>query len=47
MSPAAALRQHWPEYLIEAGALTAFMTTAAVVAMLLEWPGSPLHRDTC
>ena len=31
------LRQHWPEYLIEAWALGMFMVSA-------EYPGSPLHQ---
>jgi hypothetical protein len=44
MSPVAALRQYWPEYLIEAAALAALLMAAAVLAMLLAWPRSPLHR---
>ncbi len=39
-----ALRRHWPEYLIEAGGLGAFMVSAAVFGTLLEYPGSALHR---
>jgi aquaporin Z len=39
-----ALRQHWPEYLIEAWALGTFMVSAAVFTALLEYPGSPVHR---
>jgi aquaporin Z len=38
-----ALRQHWPEYLIEGWALGTFMVSAGVVATLLGYPGSPLH----
>jgi aquaporin Z len=39
-----ALRQHWPEYLIEAWALGMFMVSAALFTALLEYPGSPVHR---
>jgi len=38
------LRQHWPEYLIEATGLGAFMLSAGVFAVLLEFPGSPLRQ---
>lgn len=41
---ARALREHWPEYAIEAWALGMFMISAAVCATLFEYPGSPLHR---
>jgi aquaporin Z len=37
------LRQHWPEYLIEAWALGMFMMSAGIFATLFEYPGSPLH----
>lgn len=37
-----ALRQHWPEYLVEAWALGTFMISAALFTVLLEYPGSPL-----
>ncbi|PKN59398.1 MAG: hypothetical protein CVU56_00710 [Deltaproteobacteria bacterium HGW-Deltaproteobacteria-14] len=36
-----ALRQHWPEYLIEAAGLGIFMISAALFATLLEHPASP------
>ena len=39
-----ALRQHWPEYLIEAWALGMFMISAALFTALLEYPGSPIHQ---
>ena len=39
-----ALRQHWPEYLIEGWALGTFMVSAGLVATLLGAPASPLHR---
>src|ERR1051325_661633 len=38
-----ALRQHWPEYLMEAAALGMFMISAALFTALLEYPGSPAH----
>ena len=38
-----ALRDHWPEYLIEAVALGVFMISACLFAVLLEHPGSPVH----
>src|SRR5262245_48387421 len=36
-----ALREHWPEYLIEAAALGIFMISACVFGALLWYPGSP------
>lgn len=39
-----ALRRHWPEYLMEAWGLGAFMVSAGVFATLLEYPGSPVHE---
>jgi aquaporin Z len=39
-----ALRQHWPEYLIEAAALGLFMISAGLFGTLLEAPGSPLRE---
>jgi aquaporin Z len=39
-----ALREHWPEYAIEAWALGTFMVSAAVFSTLFDYPGSPLHR---
>jgi len=39
-----ALREHWPEYLIEAWGLGTFMVSAGICATLLEYPGSPVHR---
>lgn len=38
------LRQHWPEYLIEATLLGLFMLSAGSFGVLLEHPGSPVHR---
>src|SRR5512138_2585770 len=35
-------RFHWPEYLIEAGALGCFMISACVFGTLLGHPGSPV-----
>jgi aquaporin Z len=42
-SPARALRQHWPEYLIEAWSLGTFRVSAGIVATLLGAPGSSVH----
>lgn len=39
-----ALRDHWPEYLIEAAGLGLFMVSAGLFGTLLEYPASPLHR---
>lgn len=39
-----ALRQHWPEYLIEGWALGMFMVSAGVFTTLFEYPGSPLRQ---
>ena len=39
----ATLADHWPEYLIEAAALGAFMVSAGLVVTALEHPGSALH----
>jgi aquaporin Z len=41
---AAALRAHWPEYLIEAAGLAAFMVSACAFAALLEHPASPVRQ---
>jgi len=38
------LRAHWPEYVMEAAGLGAFMVSAGLVATLLEHPASPLHQ---
>jgi len=40
----AALRHHWPEYLIEAVCLGLFMVSAFSFAILLEHPASPAHQ---
>jgi aquaporin Z len=39
-----ALAAHWPEYLMEAAGLAAFMISACVFGVLLEHPESPLHQ---
>ena len=41
---AAALRRHWPEYLIEACLLGAFMVSALGMTVLLEHPASPANQ---
>ena len=38
-----AFRRHWPEYLMEAAGLAAFMVSACFFAVLLEHPASPVH----
>lgn len=40
----AALRSHWPEYLMEAAELGIFMVSACSFGVLLEYPGSPVHQ---
>jgi len=40
----AALRAHWPEYLIEGWALGMFMISAGVVTTLFDYPGSQLNH---
>ena len=44
-SAKAALRMHWPEYLMEAGALATFMISACVFSVLLEHPISPIQQS--
>ena len=39
-----ALREHWPEYLMEAWGLGTFMVSAGLFATLLEYPGSPVRE---
>jgi aquaporin Z len=39
-----ALRQHWPEYLMEAAGLGIFMVSACLFATLLEHPSSPMRQ---
>jgi len=38
------LKAHWPEYLMEAGLLGAFMVSACVFGALYEFPQSPVHQ---
>ena len=38
------LKNHWPEYLIEAFSLGLFMISAFTFGTILEHPASPLHR---
>jgi len=40
----ASVRLHWPEYLMEAGLLGAFMVSACVFGALYEFPQSPVHQ---
>jgi aquaporin Z len=39
-----ALKQHWPEYLMEAAELGLFMVLACTFGVLLEHPNSPVHQ---
>ena len=39
-----ALRAHWPEYLMEAGLLGAFMVSACLFGVLYEFPHSPVRQ---
>lgn len=39
-----ALRQHWPEYLMEAAGLGMFMVSACLFATILEYPASPVRQ---
>ncbi len=42
--PIAALRRHWPEYLMEGVGLGLFMLSACLWATLLEHPASPIRQ---
>ena len=44
MSWQSALRDHWPEYLIEGWALGCFMLAVGVFAAFLGSPESPIYR---
>ncbi len=39
-----ALKNHWPEYLMEATELGIFMMSACFFGVLLEYPDSPVHQ---
>lgn len=39
-----ALKQHWPEYLMEAACLGFFMISAFTFGSILEHPASPVHQ---
>src|SRR5262245_41984870 len=39
-----ALKQHWPEYLMEAMELGIFMVSACMFGALLEYPESPVYQ---
>jgi aquaporin Z len=43
-APSDIVREHWPEYLMEAAGLGLFMISAAVVTALLEYPHSLLYQ---
>ncbi len=38
-----AIRNHWPEYLIEGACLGLFMISAFVFGTVIEHPSSPVH----
>lgn len=40
----AALKTHWPEYLMESAELGTFMISACAFTTLLEYPGSPVNH---
>src|SRR5216683_6206724 len=40
----ASARLHWPEYLMEASLLGAFMVSACFFGALYEFPDSPIHQ---
>jgi len=44
LTAAQALREHWPEYLMEAWGLGTFMVSAGVFATVLEYPGSAVRE---
>ena len=44
LSALASLRLHWPEYLMEAGLLGAFMVSACLFSVLYGFPQSPVKR---
>ena len=39
------MKDHWPEYLIEACGLGFFMLSASLFGAMLEYPGSPIHQN--
>jgi aquaporin Z len=39
-----ALREHWPEYLMEAACLGVFMISAGLFTAILEYPNSPVRH---
>src|SRR5262245_48140980 len=43
-APCEVVREHWPEYLMEAAGLGLFMISAAVVTALFEYPESLLNQ---
>jgi len=45
-TPVAALRAHWPEYLMEGAELGLFMVSACVFTILLEHPSSPARQSS-
>jgi aquaporin Z len=44
LSAVTSLRLHWPEYLMEAGLLGAFMMSACMFGIIYGYPGSPVRQ---
>src|SRR6201999_1550997 len=44
LGAAASVRLHWPEYLMEAALLGAFMVSACIFGALYEFPQSPIRQ---
>ena len=40
----AALKEHWPEYLMEAAGLGIIMISVCVFGAILDYPISPIHQ---
>jgi aquaporin Z len=38
-------KHHWPEYLMEAALLGLFLIAAGTIAILFEYPASPIHQS--
>jgi aquaporin Z len=43
-SPRQALREHWPEYLLESAQLAIFMVSAGACTVICDYPGSLVHH---
>jgi len=45
LGASSSLQLHWPEYLMEAALLGAFMVSACIFGALYEFPRSPIHQS--